>query len=78
MNEKLTQLISELESQLDLLNGDIDEYNEIWGEDGYVDAMDASGGNFDDAYTLGSEHGEMFAEAAMLSGIIRKLKAVTE
>lgn len=74
MNEKLTQIITELESQLELVNGDIAEFNEVWGEDGYVDAMDASGGNFDDAYDLGQRHGEMFAEEALLSKIIAKLK----
>lgn len=74
MNDKLTQVITELEAQLELVNGDIAEYNEIWGEDDYVDAMDASGGNFDDAYDLGQRHGEMFAEAALLTKIIAKLK----
>lgn len=31
MNDKLTQVITELEAQLELVNGDIAEYNEIWG-----------------------------------------------
>lgn len=76
MKEKIDNLLTELESRLSLLNCSIEEFDEIWGEDGYVDAMDASGGNFDDAYDLGYSHGEMFAESALLKDIIAKLKEI--
>lgn len=74
---KLTQVITDLTAQLESVNGSIEEYDEMYGEEG-VDAMDASGGNFDDAYSLGLEHGEMFERSSVLYDVIKRLKEVTQ
>lgn len=76
MNEKLTQLLSELEGRIESLSAEIAE-NEEWKGDDF-NPMDASGGNFDDAYSLGEEHGEAYGRYAELSNAIKSLKAVAE
>lgn len=38
------------------------------------EAMDASGGNFDDAYSTGTDHGETFRDLSLLPEIIALLK----
>lgn len=72
-NVKLTQLIEDLESQLADVAEEIEEYEEIYGDDEF-NASDASGGNFDDAYSLGMEHGEMFERHGVLANVIKRLK----
>lgn len=74
--EKLFELISILENKLELLKGDIEEHDEMYGD--FVDPMDASGGNFDDAYELGFEHGEMFKEYNLMKGILKSLNEIVE
>lgn len=76
MNDKLTQVIKELEQRLKSLSEEVDENDEWKGED--FNPMDASGGNFDDAYSLGEEHGEAYGRYAELSNAIKSLKAVSE
>ncbi|MDS7057109.1 hypothetical protein NXG04_07405 [Klebsiella pneumoniae] len=70
----LEQLIKEVEERIELLQGNIDEYNEVYGDDFY--AIDASGGNFDDAYELGYEHGELFKEYYMLKKFKKQLEGL--
>lgn len=76
MNDKLTQVIKILEQRLELLSAEVDENDEWKGED--FNPMDASGGNFDDAYSLGEEHGETYGRYAELFGAIKTLKEVTK
>lgn len=68
------QLIKEVNDRIELLEGDIEEYNEVYGENFY--AIDASGGNFDDAYELGYEHGELFKEYHMLKKFKKQLEGL--
>lgn len=52
---------------------EISEYEEVYGEDLMdLDPMDASGGNFDDAYNLGFEHGESYGKYTLLEELLRE------
>lgn len=68
----LEQLIREIDYKIELLEGSIEEFEEMYGDD--FNASDASGGNFDDAYDLGYEHGELFQEYHMLKKFKRQLE----
>lgn len=70
----LEVLIFEITERIKFLEGDIEEYNEVYGDDFY--AIDASGGNFDDAYDLGYEHGELFKEYHMLKKFKKQLEGL--
>lgn len=72
----IDQLIELYEDRLEDLQGSIDEINEMYGED--FDVIDACGGNFDDAYSLGNEHGEIYAEHGAIVQFIRDLKTLKE
>lgn len=51
------------------------ELETVYGENlEELDPQDASGGNFDDAYYTGTEHGETFRDLALLPEIIALLK----
>jgi hypothetical protein len=43
----------------------IDEIEEVVGED--FNPMDASGGNFDDAYDMGHQHGYQYGRLSVLN-----------
>lgn len=50
-------------------------YEDYFGEDlADFNAYDASGGNSDDAYETGTEHGETFRDLSLLPEIIALLK----
>ncbi|UUV46249.1 hypothetical protein [Bacillus phage vB_BanS-Thrax2] len=70
----LEQLIKEIDYKIELLEGSIEEYKEMYGDD--LNASDASGGNFDDAYELGYEHGELFKEYYMLKKFKKQLEGL--
>lgn len=59
-----------IESYLELLQEEIEEIEELTGED--FDPCDASGGNFDDAYDLGYRHGYDYGKRAALSQLYEK------
>lgn len=58
MKEMIEQLMKQAQEN-------IEEIEEITGED--FNACDASGGNFDDAYELGYEHGYQYGKRAVLA-----------
>ncbi|OPH61890.1 hypothetical protein BC351_01215 [Paenibacillus ferrarius] len=49
----------------------IDEIEEVTNED--FNACDASGGNFDDAYELGYDHGYEYGKRAALKEMLSKM-----
>lgn len=69
-------LIETYQARLDALEAEIDEINEWMATD--FDPMDASGGNFDDAYFMGSDDGKMFGEFHALKTVIKDLKSLKE
>jgi len=73
---KLDELIRLYEGRIEALQESIDEIDEIYGDD--FNASDASGGNFDDAYELGDEHGSIYAEYEAINQFIKDLKALKE
>jgi len=63
------------EARLAEANADYAELETVFGEDlAELDPRDASGGNFDDAYNLGEEHGVTFRDLSLLPEIIALLK----
>jgi len=51
------------------------EYEEMYGENWEdFNACDASGGNFDDAYELGMEHGETYGKLSLLRELLEILE----
>lgn len=72
----MNELIAEYQARVDVLREEIEEVNEYLGDD--FNPCDASGGNFDDAYYLGEEHGELFEEYRVLKSVIKDLKALKE
>jgi hypothetical protein len=67
MKELILEKIKELEEEVEELN---EMYGEDWEE---FNPCDASGGNFDDAYQLGSEHGEIFGKLALLRELLKTI-----
>lgn len=72
----IDKLIETYQARLDLIGSEIDEINE-WMEDDF-NPCDASGGNFDDAYYLGTEHGELFKEYEILDAVVGELMSIKE
>ncbi|KQL18827.1 hypothetical protein [Cytobacillus solani] len=72
MSDKLAKIKTYIEEKLDELSSEIDEIDERF-EEGF-DPMDWSGGNFDDAYSLGEEDGETRGSYRVLSKIKRILE----
>lgn len=69
MIQNIKQRIKQLENQ-------IKEYEEMYGEDWEdFNASDASGGNYDDAYELGFEHGQTYKELEVLNDILKQLES---
>ncbi|MCM3109890.1 hypothetical protein [Lederbergia lenta] len=69
---KIEELIKKYEDRLDILQGDVDEINDMYEEE--FNPSDWSGGNFDDAYSIGEDHGEVFAEYSMIKRFISELE----
>lgn len=70
----MQELMAELKERLSVLSAEIDERNEWHGDD--FNPMDASGGNFDDAYYMGVEDGETDGEYSAIASILAKLEAL--
>lgn len=70
-NEKLTQLIVELEEELCFTNEDIDAWEAI--------GFDPSGFDYcDDAFYAGKEEGELYERSFVLSKVLMRLKGVVQ
>lgn len=68
-------MIELIKMQIANLEAEIEELEEIFGEGlCELDAMDASGGNFDDAYEMGSEHGEIYGKLSVLYDVLKMLE----
>lgn len=76
MNDKLAKIKAYVENKMYTLGAEIDEIDERF-EDGF-DPMDWSGGNFDDAYSIGEEDGDTRGAYRVLSKIKRILEEETE
>ena len=63
ISEKIKDLLEQVEELEEYYGKDFEDFN----------AMDASGGNFDDAYYMGSEHGEIFGQLNLLNELLKKL-----
>ena len=63
ISEKIKDLLEQVEELEEYDGKDSEEFN----------AMDASGGHFDDAYYMGSEHGEIFGQLNLLNELLKKL-----
>ena len=72
----IDQLIELYEGRLESLSGSIDEIIEMYGDD--FDVIDACGANYDDAYSLGDEHGGIYAEHRAVETFISDLKKLKE
>lgn len=64
INGVVKELIVYVDERIDLLEAEDEEIEERY-EEGF-DPMDWSGGNFDDAYHLGNEDGEVSGELRVL------------
>lgn len=67
MSDKLNEIKSYIEKELAILEAEAEEINEWLGDD--FNPCDASGGNFDDAYYLGDEHGDTFGRISVLKAV---------
>ena len=67
MGDKLNEIKLYIEKRLPLLVADAEEINEMLDDD--FDPQDASGGNFNDAYDMGDEHGDIFGKISILEAI---------
>ena len=67
MKEYIKSLIDQYQAQVDELEEDYDNFEDF-------NAYDASGGNSDDAYDLGMEHGALYATLSILHEILDKLE----
>ena len=76
MIERIDRIIAMYENRREVLQGDINEIRELTGED--FNVSDVSGGNFDDAYELGREHGEVLMEFIMLADAVADLRYLKE
>lgn len=72
-------MIKNIKEQIKLLELEIEEYEESFGEN-FEDfnPYDASGGNFDDAYYMGREHGETYGKLELLYELLRKIEEQSE
>lgn len=70
MNEKLTQLLSELEAEL----ADVREDIAIHMENNPDGVQPYASGNYDDAFEWGVEQGEMYERRDVLKDVIKRLK----
>lgn len=68
----ISEIKAYIEKRLDVLESEAEEINEMLEDD--FNPCDASGGNFDDAYYMGEEHGDTFGKIDAL----RHIKAIIE
>ena len=76
MIERIDRIIAMYENRREVLQGDIDEIEELLGDE--FDISDVSGGNIDDAYEIGREHGEVPMEFGMLGDAVADLRYLKE
>lgn len=76
MTNKLAELIAKYETELETWNAETDEIDEMKGDD--FNPCDWSGGNFDDAYSLGESHSEAFTSAYLISNFIKELEELAK
>lgn len=76
MLTKIDALIAEYQQQADELEEEVDELLDRMN--GEFDPRDASGGNFDDAYAMGDEDGDIYATYREIKRFIEKLEALKE
>lgn len=69
------KLIEKYENRIDVLRGDEAEIDEMYED---YNPSDWSGGNFDDAYEIGLEHGRVFEEIERLTEFIAELKDIAK
>ena len=66
MKKYIKSLIDQYQAQVEELEEDFDNFEDF-------SAYEASGGNFDDAYDMGMEHGALYATLSILCEILDKL-----
>lgn len=67
MASKLSKIQAYVVEQITELMAEKEEIDEIVNDD--FDPADASGGNFDDAYEMGEEHGENYGRIQALIAV---------
>ena len=72
MADVLDKIKAYIDEKLPVCEAEQKEIDEMKGDE--FNAMDASGGNFDDAYELGNDHGDTYGRLM----ILRKIKAIIE
>lgn len=75
----MLEYLKSLKEQIELLKGDIEEieeYTEPKYDGDYFNPQDASGGNFDDCYQMGFEHGEKYAKLEALQDNLNILEGL--
>jgi hypothetical protein len=72
MSDVLNEIKAYVDEKLPIYESEQEEVNELFEDD--FNPCDASGGNFDDAYELGDDHGDTYGRLAVL----REIKAIIE
>lgn len=68
-------MIETVKEMINVLEAKVKEYEEIYGEElQELEPMMASGGNYDDAYSLGYEHGEVYGKLDVLYDLLKELE----
>jgi hypothetical protein len=65
-------MIEEIKKRIEVLEAEMQEVEEWMEED--FNPSDASGGNFDDCYFMGVEHGQTEGELKALRKILKQLE----
>lgn len=73
--DKLEEIKEYVLKRFEVVDAETDEINERVESDDWC-PMDASGGNFNDAYDMGRDHGESFGEYKVLAVIKEILEKV--
>lgn len=69
---KINELLKKYEEKLEMLVAEVEEIEEMKGDD--FNPCDWSGGNFDDAYSLGESHSEAYTSSRLILNFIQELK----
>lgn len=68
-------MVNEIEKLIEACREEIKENESIWGEDMEdFNPMDASGGNFDDCYYMGLEHGRTEGELYAFRKVLKMVQ----
>lgn len=71
-------LIAKYKAQLKSKEEEIDDINETYDNFDEFNAYDASGGNSDDAYSLGEDHGGAFTSWELLEKFVKDLEKLAK